>query len=93
MADLLGEHRNKYLTDESLHDEAPAFDVVEDMPKLYDAVFNMPGMSDDGRIQLWMIVLIDMMSLGRASDLTDEYCPKLKQVGKKRGVLTDNCLS
>ena len=54
MADLLGEHRNKYLTDESLHDEAPAFDVVEDMPKLYDAVFNMPGMSDDGRIQLFI---------------------------------------
>mmetsp|Transcript_22544 Transcript_22544/g.64860 ORF Transcript_22544/g.64860 Transcript_22544/m.64860 type:complete len:240 (+) Transcript_22544:98-817(+) len=50
------------------------------MPKIYDGVMNVPGLSDDERRQLWMMILIDMNSLGRASDITDDYCPMLGDV-------------
>ena len=92
MATMLKGWEDNYQADLSLHDEAPAFDVIEDMPKIHDGVMKVPGLSDDERRELWMMVLVDMNSLGRASDVTGDYCPALGDVkfSKKLGTYLDD---
>ena len=50
------------------------------VPKIRDGVFSMPGLSDDERRELWHMLLVDMNSLGRASDVTGNHCPLLEDV-------------
>lgn len=80
MAEMLGGWEDDWNKKPELHDQAPAFDIVTDMPKLRDAVFSMPGLSDDERRELWHMLLVDMNCLGRASDITDDYCPLLGDI-------------
>ena len=80
MAELLGGWEDEWKKNPGLHDQAPAFDIVTDMPKIRDGVFSMPGLSDDERRELWHMLLVDMNSLGRASDVTGNYCPLLEDV-------------
>ena len=80
MAAMLKGWEDKFQADSSLHDEAPAFDMIEDVPKIFEGVMGVPGLSDDERRELWMMFLVDMSSLGRASDLTGDYCPALGDI-------------
>ena len=41
----------------SLHEKSPASHITEDMPKIWDRVMNMPGLSNEEKRQLWMMIL------------------------------------
>ena len=41
----------------SLQEKSPASPISEDMPKIWDRVMNMPGLSNEEKRQLWMMIL------------------------------------
>lgn len=40
-----------------LYEKSPASHITEDMPKIWDRVMNMPGLSNEEKRQLWMMIL------------------------------------
>jgi hypothetical protein len=55
---------------------ANAFDVEDDLPRLWDHLWTMPG-PHYKKVSLWSRFLVQLAVIGRASDVCEEYCPKM----------------
>ena len=55
-------------------EQSEGFDMVNDLPKLWCACWNMPYWGRDMKIKCWAMFLVAMCIMGRASDLT-HFCP------------------
>lgn len=60
-------------------DSSAAFDMVNDLPRLYGAVWSMYGWSFDTMLMHWTMFLIAMCLMARASDLTT-FCPLIEDI-------------
>lgn len=60
-------------------DSAPAFDMEEQMPKLWTALWALRGWNEMKRITAWAMLLVALSIMARASCITT-YCPHLEDV-------------
>jgi hypothetical protein len=58
---------------------ANPFDVEDDLPRLWDHLWTMK-LPHYKKVSLWSCFLVQLATIGRASDVCEAYCPLMKHV-------------